>query len=620
MPSPDVDPPQNSRRAPARSLESRDGARRAIGDFGTRYRATRYLATHGLAIGLLALGCLFSPACGPGSPARRSALLITFDTTRADALGCYGNELEPSPNLDRLAAEGVLYERASTTIPLTLPAHSSMMTGLIPPRHSVRNNGWPLPESARTLAELARAGGIDTAAFVAAVVLDAHLGIAQGFDTYDAPRERVDAQASHYSERPAREVVDGAIGWLLARERERPFFLWVHVFEPHDPLQPEADFQRGPLADEPYLGEVATADRQIGRLLEMMRAEGLLDETVVLMTADHGEAFGEHGELSHGLYCYQPTIHVPLILRYPDGYGAGERRPAPASVVDVLPTLAQAMGLEVPARLDGQSLYRRRVEPERAVYCESYWGYLNYNWSPLCGWIDRSGKYLHSSRPEYYALDEDPLEQRDLFGEGSPPVQRARRALEAALDAPALTPTPSGGADPELLARIQSLGYAGVEDSGQELPGALETSELPSPRQGALEHEQVLVGQAQMNRGLYAEAEASFRTVLAVNPRNYMALDYLAFCLMRQDRRAQAVELLERLVAARPRNANGHYNLGLCLWEVGQRERAIESLRRALEQYPTHPAYAQDLIRFLRLERRDAEADQLEREARAQRH
>ncbi|MFT4538081.1 MAG: choline-sulfatase [Planctomycetota bacterium] len=556
------------------------------------------------------LGCI--AGCGSKEARSSSTLLITFDTTRADALGCYGNEHNPSPNLDRLAAEGVLYERAYTPIPLTLPAHSSMLTGLIPARHTVRNNGWPLPESARTLAELARAEGVQTGAFVAAVVLDAHLGIAQGFDQFEAPAERPDANTTHYTERPAREVVDGAIGWLLDRDPERPYFLWVHVFEPHDPMEPDEAFRSGRFKDQPYLGEVATADREVGRLLDMMRSEGLLDETFVMMTGDHGEAFGEHGELSHGIYCYEPTMHVPLIIRNPSDPKAGERSQVLTSTVDVMPTLAAAMGLKVPSQLDGLDLLGSEVSERNGIYVESYWGYLNFGWSPLTGWIDADGKYLHSSDPEFYALPSDAEEAHDLFQERGTDWDPYRQRIQNVLKRPALQAS-SSQMDADLLARIESLGYAGVGDAGTDLPHAMETVGRVSPKQGAPEHKKLLQAQALMNRGDHSKAAAIFEKVLSSNPSNFMALDNLSFCLMRLDRHSEAIQPLERIVEARPQRTNSFYNLAVCLWSAEQQERAIDTMWIAVRQDPSHPRYGADLIQFLRSESRLDEIVEVER-------
>ncbi len=416
-----------------------------------------------------------------------SALLITLDTTRADALGCYGRVPAVTPNLDSLAREGVLFDNAHCAAPSTLPSHASMLTGLYPIRNSVRHNGLqPLPQSARTLAESAKEKGFDTAAFIGSVVLADSFGLNQGFDVYDQPRHEELGVSTHFGERRASDVIDAALAWLKRRDRARPFFMWVHLFDPHAPYAPPKEFQTGALAREPYLGEIAFADRELGRLLAALREQKLLDRVAVLAIADHGESFGEHGESSHGVYCYESTLRVPLILRMPGGEH-GVRKNALVSGVDVYPTLAEAMGLAVPpsGEIDGVSLFAPKLD--RGIYFESYYAWNAYRWSPIAGWLDGQGKYLHSSTPEFFDLTADPGEAHDLAS------QRDSGRYEAAISAlaarPALVQGDAHGIDEALKQRIRSLGYAGVEDvirterprGGRVLPRELRST-ADSPR------------------------------------------------------------------------------------------------------------------------------------------
>lgn len=269
-----------------------------------------------LGLGLLASGC-----SGGGA---HSVLLITLDTTRADALGAYGRLPSVTPHLDRLAAEGVVYEHAYTVAPLTLPAHASMLTGLYPPRHGVRDNGVAgLAQSAVTLAERARAAGFQTAAFLGAVVLDQGFGLEQGFERYDTPaRSFYGGPSMGYAERPAAEVAGLVASWLAERDKDRPFLLWAHLWDAHAPYEPpEALRQRA--GGDAYLGEVAACDVAVGRLCAALAAEGLEDSTLIVVVGDHGESFSEHDEISHGPYVWNTTLQVPLLLRLPDGDKAG---------------------------------------------------------------------------------------------------------------------------------------------------------------------------------------------------------------------------------------------------------------------------------------------------------
>jgi hypothetical protein len=367
------------------------------------------------------------------APTTPSALLITMDTTRADAR-VLGTARGRSPALDALAQRGILYESAHTVAPLTLVAHASMLTGLVPPRHGIRDNGpWLLPQSARTLAEAARERGYRTAAFVAAVVLDRAFGLDQGFETYSGPESSAERASFEVASLPAREVIDRVLAWLDARDRSRPFFLWVHLFDPHQPYDPPPGFMTADLGSDTYLGEIASMDHEIGRLMERLERDGLLATTAILAVGDHGEALGEHGEDTHGFLCYEPTLHVPFLLVRPDGARAGERSRAIVSVADVAPTLAEVMGATLPLDIDGTSLWSGDPPGERGVYFESYMGYLELATSPLAGWLDGSGKYLESSAPEFYRLASDPLEATsDLAARSGATARPSPRCWRAA--------------------------------------------------------------------------------------------------------------------------------------------------------------------------------------------
>ena len=351
-------------------------------------------------VALAAIGCSADPPAAPSEKAasKTSILLVTLDTTRADALGCLGGRPGVTPRLDALAREGVLYTQARTTAPVTLPAHASMFTGLYPIRHGARDNGrTPLPPEATTLAELAREAGLETAAFVAAAVLDDAWGLDQGFETYVDPTRPHDGSVSAmYVERSAEEVVGDALRWLRERDAGRPFLLWVHLFDPHAPYVPPPAFARQAGGD-PYLGEVARADAGVGALLDELARQDLDDETLVVVVSDHGEGLGDHGEVTHGSLAYDTTLRVPLIVRHPDGRRAGTRSDEAASVVDVLPTVAAALGLEAPAGIDGVDLGEPLDGAERGIFFETSYGFLHYGWSPISGWLEGGLKYVHDA-------------------------------------------------------------------------------------------------------------------------------------------------------------------------------------------------------------------------------
>ena len=321
--------------------------------------------------------------------APRSALLITLEATRRDALGAYGAAPSVTPHLDDLAEEAIRYEWARSVAPLSRPAHASIATGLYPPRHGLRSErSQALADRAVTVAERARAAGFATAAFLGSRALDESSGLLQGFEHHGAPPPG-DPTFGDVPKRPAAEVVGEATAWLQERPRERPFFLWVHCSDARRP-------RHGTDAPETaaYLEEVGAIDRALGELFAVLAAEDLLEETFVAVAGAGGEALGEHGELGAGLELWDSTLRVPLLLRYHDGFGAGEASSEIVSVADLAPTLLEAMGLESRGSgdLDGTSLYYQSVATDRGVYFESYDGWERFGWSPLVGVADARGK------------------------------------------------------------------------------------------------------------------------------------------------------------------------------------------------------------------------------------
>jgi arylsulfatase A-like enzyme len=548
-------------------------------------------------------------ACSGGADRPPSALLVTLDTTRADALGCYGNRTRGvSPNLDALAQRGVLYLNAHTVAPLTLPAHASMLTGLVPPRHGIRNNGpWLLSGSARTLAEAARDAGYQTAAFVAAVVLDRAFGLDQGFETYSGPPGSA-RESYEVASLPARQVVDAALAWLAERERERPFFLWVHLFDPHGPYTPPPEFMTEDMGSDTYLGEIASMDHEIGRLLAGLAADAAAAPAAILVVGDHGEALGEHGEDTHGLLCYEQSLRVPFLLVRPDGARAGERSRAQISVADVAPTLAEVMGVALPDDLDGRSLWSGDPEAERGVYFESYMGYLELATSPLAGWIDARGKYLESSSPEFYRLESDPLEQVNDLAAGE--LGRYRASIAATLARPPL-PAEESALDESLLAGIRALGYGG-DASRTELPDPLEKSARPSPQSIVAELAELVRAAGLFDQGEREEALAIARRLTSAHPEMARALALEATCLIALGRDVAAIEPLQRYLRLAPGRAGEHYNLGVCLKAAGRTDEAIASFERALELEPAKPIWFEGFLAYLRQAGKEREAARLE--------
>lgn len=521
-------------------------------------------------------------ACSGSEPEAplRSAVLLTLDTTNAGALDVYGADRDATPNLARLASQSVIYDNARTVAPVTVPSHSSMLTGLYPPRHRVRDNGFlPLPSSAETLAERAQGAGYLTAAFVSGRVLAPTYGLHQGFDVYSSP-SLADEGVAHPGEFTAAETAAKAIDWLDARPAERPFFLWVHCFDAHTPYDPPPEF-RARFPDRVYLAEVAAMDAALGPLIRRLEREPDWEQMTVVVVADHGESLGRHGEAEHGIFAYEATIHVPFFVRLPGRARAGERAPDVVSVVDVFPTLLEGMGLPPVAGVDGLSLGPDAViPPDRGVYFEAYHGYFNYGWGALVGWADGSRKYIHSSSPELFDLRGDPGEQRNLYDPALPAVSRARAAIARLHEAPTLTREEVE----QLVASAEdltALGYAAAAgaEADADLPDPLDddaASDRPNPRTRLGEHERVWSAVAMAGIGRQQEAIARLRDVVAENPRNVFALDKLAGLLLRSDRPAEAIEAFERMVAQGCERPGVRQGLAVAHALLGQRGRAFE--------------------------------------------
>jgi choline-sulfatase len=548
----------------------------------------------------LALTC--SIDLGGGESVRaRNAILITLDTTRADALGCYGGGTF-TPHLDRLAGESVLFEGARTVAPLTLPAHASMMSGLYPLRHGVRDNNWrPLSPAADLLAERARAKGFQTAAFVSSLALDRSFGLDRGFEVYDQPARPPSQADSHFAERTAPEVVRAAQGWLAGRDPGRPFFLWVHFFDPHAPYGAPEGY--GSAASHPYLREVAFMDAAVGTLLDGLRADGLLDESLIVVAGDHGESLGEHGEPTHGAFCYDGVLRVPLLVHLPGGRRGGERSPALASVVDVFPTLAGALDLGTCAGLDGRDLLRLGASRDRGVYFECYAGWLSYGYSPLAGWIEGAHKYLHSTKPELYRLDLDPREQRNVLAAETPPVGRARGAIAVLGRLPRLPAVRDGEPVAELSKALSALGYGSAGAARAELPEPLEATGRPAPRQKTAEIRDLARSIDLAESGKFAEAADLLRKIARSNPQNLEALNVLSVVLMSLREYEEAHEVLRLRLEGGPAQAVNWINLGAVLIKLGRPGEAEQALERGLALDPGHELGAKAL-EFLRAQRR----------------
>ena len=538
--------------------------------------------------------CGGDPAPPPPAARRPNVLLITLDTTRADALGAYGNTNPTTPNLDAFARSAARFTRASTVTPLTIPAHSSIFTGLLPPRHGVRDNGdFFLSPDAVTLAERLKAAGYATMASVGAEVTSHHWGFSQGFDTYyDDLGAPADPEKGRWRvERRGDLVMNDALGWLTEHGgQEQPFFAWIHLFDAHFPYAaPEEFAARFP--KNPYLAEVAWNDSQVGRVLDLLREKGWLEDTAVIVVGDHGESLGQHGESFHGVLLYTATTRIPFLVRPPGGVEGGTTVGFPVSLVDVVPTALGQVGLPQPEGLDGEDLspwLKPRMgapaeQTDRAVYMEALYGYRHYGWAPQRALVTNDARYIDSTTPELYArADEE--ERNNLAEQASTQTAVLRERIVAM--AAAMTPDAalSGGTSlsAEQQAQLEALGYM---SSGPAPSGDGFDQGLPDPAAHLSSLRELEKARAALQGGDLAGAETAIRALVAAEPGLTEASSLLANVLGRQGKIDEALALLGQLDAAQP-STNLKTAMGVLELKRSHYKEAAALLGVAVDQDP----------------------------------
>lgn len=507
------------------------------------------------------------PVTAAGALRGVNVLLITIDTLRQDRVGAYGNRSGLTPNLDRLAAGGLRYAQAFSPAPLTLPAHASILTGLLPRHHGIHNNSrFRLDEHVPTLPAILKRIGYRTGAFVGAFVLDGRFGLNQGFDEYDDRLPRGDRASFHFAERRAAEVVAAAGDWILSPAADRaPWLAWVHLFDPHAPYDAPAEYRAG---RSPYDAEVAYADAMLGQLLARLRAAQALDRTLIVVTADHGESLGEHGETTHGLFAYDATLAVPLILNAPALPPATVD--APASLPDLMPTILDLLGAAAPLPLDGQSLLKAPAA-DRPIYFEALDASLTRGWAPLRGIIQRGWKYIDLPDAELYDLATDPGERHNR-GDRDPHADELKRTLRLASGPE--TAAPRVALEPEAAARLRSLGYT----TGTS-PRTVRADDDPK-RLVAL-NERFNTALTAFDAGRGAEALSAFLAILRERPDFVAARASASTVLIAAGQGPAAVELLRQGLERQPDAPELLVKLAAALSAAGDRTGAIAALERA---------------------------------------
>ena len=585
------------------------------------FRTWRMFA--GLLVILVALGLIALPGRSLSRSVKRdpglNVLLITIDTLRADAVGAYGNAKVQTPWIDRLASTGVRFERAHAHNVVTLPSHANILSGRYPIDHGIRDNAaFRFPATQDTLATILAKAGWRTGAFVSAFPLDSRFGLDRGFSVYDDRLGDPESRTGFLmQERPGRETVKAALAWLKAQGDARTF-LWLHLYEPHFPYAPPEPFASR-YASDLYHGEVSFTDTLLQPLIEPLLSEGAAGRTLIVLTSDHGEGLGEHGEATHGIFAYESTLHVPLVVRSP---GILEPRVIadPVRHVDILPTILDALGLDQPVGLSGRSLLPLAnglaAAPEPS-YFEAMSSALNRGWAPLAGLVQNQYKLIDLPIPELFDLDSDPHETRNLaatepqrFDEVRAQLGRVRAADRGLA---------RQGESAETRERLRALGYVaaarapstakaktpaddpkrliGLDADMEEVVGLYEGGDLGS---ALMKAQQVVgarpdmalslqyLGFLQHESGDIEAAVNSLRRAVAANPEDGSVAALFGAYLMESGRPAQTVDVLKPYAAAIAPDLEVLMVQGGALARIGRIKEAIATFEKALSIDPTN--------------------------------
>jgi arylsulfatase A-like enzyme/Tfp pilus assembly protein PilF len=583
---------------------------------------------------------------GPGTFPEMNVLLFTLDTTRADHLGCYGYNKARTPNIDGLAAEGILFRNATAQVPLTLPSHSSIFTGTYPYVHGVRDNGgFYLEPDKITLAEVLKEKGWATSAFVGAFVLDSRWGIDQGFDHYydnfDFAKYKTISLDS--VQREGGEVIQAFFDWFRTNG-DRRFFSWIHFYDPHTPYEPPEPY-KSEYSGRPwglYDGEIAYVDSLIGKVLESLREKGVLDRTIIIVAADHGESLGEHGESSHAFFIYDATVSVPLVLKLPGARSKAAVVEAQVENVDIMPTLLGLLGIDIPKEVQGKSLVPLlagdRAGDDRMAYSESYYPRYHYGWSELKSLRTSRFQYIQAPRPELYDVVRDPMERSNIFGRDGSQAERFVREMKRIEERSAghgeASPAPRQ-MDDDALEKLKALGYvggftssarlsrsAGLADpkdkihlynkikqaegasADREYDDALKKlGEVIAEDAGIMEARQVR-GQIYMELDRYEEALEECRAALEIDTEYDAAIFTMAQAYRKLGKFEEAAAGFRRLIELDPKDPKPYMNLGEISIDTGDFDAAIPYLEKALAADPVHSAVAHNLLGSVYLEKK----------------
>jgi arylsulfatase A-like enzyme/thioredoxin-like negative regulator of GroEL len=540
------------------------------------------------------------PAGAPAVPTKPpNIILITLDTTRADRMGFLGSQRGLTPNLDALAKQSVVFTRAYAQVPMTTPSHAALLTGTYPQYNHVGDLADPLRKELPYLPDILHQHGYHTAAFVGSLVLDPKSGAApgfdRGFDVYDAGFHNSKPGEDRYQslERRAEDVANRAMGWL-SHHQETPFFIWLHFYDAHEPYDPPEPF-KAQFASEPYDGEIAYEDSVVGSVLEVLQRHGLYQNTAIAVAADHGEAFGEHGEKYHGVFLYDETIHVPLLLKLPAEKFAGRRVEARVALADVAPSLLQGAGIPIPSTMQGQSIFplldgpksgggKESNPPDRAIYSETDYAHNAFGWSELHSWRAQKYLYVQAPKKELYDQSSDPGALKNLAAAAPAVVD----TLDSQLSSFKKKTSGAAVAQTELNraqeASLRALGYlvsnhSSSTSSEKALIDPKDKIDLANKMHDFL---------ADIEADRYEKASAGLQDVIQQYPSD-AGNAYLEFgsALNHREKFQEAVPILRIAVEKMPDSSTAHYELELALVKVGQWEAALPEAQELVKRKPT---------------------------------
>ena len=542
--------------------------------------------------------------------------LVTIDTLRADHVHCYGYERIQTPALDELARDGIRFAQAFTPSPITNTSHASILTGLLPSAHGVTDFARPLAAAHPTWAELLKKNGYQTGAFIGAVILDSKVlapGLDRGFDFYDNfPEHSLTKSRWGRVERRGSDVVQRAEAWRGAHPRG-PHFVWVHLYDPHDPYEPPPPYSKL-YKDRLYDGEIAFADSALANFVAYLKQRGWYENSLIVVVGDHGEGLGEHHEQTHGIFLYDSTLHVPLILKLPSGNTGGviQRQ---VRTTDILPTVLNVLNISPPERLDGESLkpYFAGTEmASRTVFGETDYP-LHFGWAPLRAIRTEDFKFIEAPRPELYDLRTDPGELKNNYAPWDATVQKSRKMLA---DVRARMPpsAPSVGAvEAGTLEELQALGYLGAADarSSTNVP---EPSLLPDPKDKIEEQNLLHAAMMAAEEGRASEARLRLERVLELNPKSQAALLQLGELELHAGKYGKASEYLKRARELCPEDSTAAFYEGQALEKAGDLPGARDALEASARLAPGQSADARVLLGqiYLALKNPAAAEDQFE--------